>query len=813
MRELLFWTVERGLTLGVVMAVILLFRRRKGLFYSGAVWRVLWICFGILLILPIRLPGLTLFELNPGSLGRQLTREGILETTPHNETPYYQEGNRAGDINYSESTNYSGNSIEDGTEQDSDRDTIQASAGQTENKMRSAAGRALSLTEEEMRSEIRDTIILDKRISPVWQILTIIWLAGSCVLMLWSLLKYLWWRRTILCDNRRITSLALMQAAEKAAQTCGVKTPDLYKNARITSPVLVGMFHPVIILPSRRATEESIQWALLHECMHKRKRDVWIRALWTVIGCVHWYNPIIWIARAAMAEDLEAACDESVLHGKDSRDCVAYSEALLYFVRPRKAPVSQLYFSVEKDRLAARFHRIFISHARKNGRCLLAAALSAGILITSVVSCGTAESAADFKDTEELVICYDDTEYGNGFLSPSATYINNVITYYTAEHPKVKVTLKGISTAGDTVESQAARKRLKTEIMAGEGPDLVLCTKNDIMENPQKQMEAGLFCDLSPYMEKNKEISEKNVLNEKFMQVGVYDGKQYLIPLDYYVYHFMSGENILKEFGFDKENCTDRKGFLDETEKFYESMGGRISLTAAHRNPDNTVTSPYAYSFFALFPRFFDDAEGRLPFDEEEVKKWFSLYRYEINIQQETAVEYLEGKFGENYLWETSLGRNILYMEDDSAYSDTLSFMPLQEKAEGVTAAVYSWAAILEGAKNKKNAWDFIELMLNYNSQRLCVLDGLMPVRTDLYDEIIEQMNKNSFYRDEGRSEEERKLWREIADSMSGVQTAVLSENLYSKILDYFKPYFKEEASYEECAEKAQQYYDIYRSE
>ena len=88
-----------------------------------------------------------------------------------------------------------------------------------------------------------------------------------------------------------------------------------------------------------------------------------------------------------------------------------------------------------------------------------------------------------------------------------------------------------------------------------------------------------------------------------------------------------------------------------------------------------------------------------------------------------------------------------------------------------------------------------------------------MPVRTDLYDEIIEQMNKNSFYTDEGRSGEERKLWREIADSMSGVQTAVLSENLYSKILDYFKPYFKEEASYEECAEKAQQYYDIYRSE
>ncbi|MDC7291388.1 extracellular solute-binding protein [Blautia schinkii] len=803
MRELFFGTVERGFTLGVVMAVILLFRRRKGLFYSGAVWRMLWIGFAILLILPIRLPGLTLFELNPNTLGRQLMRQDIFETMRQKWMQRYPGAEGIGaegiedasgiknlaDTKYlgeftEESTaetaaesigdgsarNASGDSAWD-TAQGADNDAANSAAGGTGDKMRLAT--TLSLTEEEMRREIRDSIITDNRISPVWQVLAYIWFAGCCMFMMWSLLKYLWWRRTILCHNRRVTSPALLQAAEKAAETCGVKTPDLYKNVRITSPVLVGLFHPVIIVPSGRATEESVQWALLHECMHKRKRDVWLRSLWTVICGIYWYNPFIWKARSAMAEDLEAACDESVLRGKDACDYVAYSEAMLYFVRPRKAPVSQLCFSVDKDRLAARFRRIFISHAKKRGGRLLAVALSVGILITSVVSCGTAESAADFKDTEELVICYDDTEYGSGFLSPSATYVNNVITYYTAQHPDVKVTLKGISAAGDTVESQAERKRLKTEIMAGEGPDLVLCTENDIMENPQKQMEAGLFCDLTPYMEKSEEISKENVLNEKFLQVGVYDNKQYLMPLNYYVYHFITGEKMLEKFGFDKENCKDRKGFLDEVEKFYESTGSRIALTAAYRNPDNTVSNIYSRSFFTLFPQFFDDTEGGLPLDEEEVKKWFSLYKQEIGIQQETAVEYLEGKFGENYLWETSLGRDILYMEDESIYSDTLSFMPLQEKAEGVTAAVHSWAAILEGAKNKKNAWDFIELMLNYNSQRLSVLDGLMPVRTDLGSEITEQMNQHTFYDREDRMDEWRRLQQEIADSMANVQEAL----------------------------------------
>lgn len=60
---------------------------------------------------------------------------------------------------------------------------------------------------------------------------------------------------------------------------------------------------------------------------------------------------------------------------------------------------------------------------------------------------------------------------------------------------------------------------------------------------------------------------------------------------------------------------------------------------------------------------------------------------------------------------------------------------------------------------------------------------------------------------------EKEKLRNQVLHELKDISEAVLSKDLYMKILEYFEPFVTGEESYETCCEKAQQYYNIYCSE
>lgn len=158
---------------------------------------------------------------------------------------------------------------------------------------------------------------------------------------------------------------------------------------------------------------------------------------------------------------------------------------------------------------------------------------------------------------------------------------------------------------------------------------------------------------------------------------------------------------------------------------------------------------------------------------------------------------------------------NVFYVRDVAILEeDKLTVLPLSSNGEGMTAVVNTWAGILSGAENKKNAWDFIELMLSYNGQKLTVRDNQLPVRTDLDKEILSYWETNYMadYSLMAQGEKE-KLRNQVLHELKDISEAVLSKDLYMKILEYFEPFVTGEESYETCCEKAQQYYNIYCSE
>ena len=89
---------------------------------------------------------------------------------------------------------------------------------------------------------------------------------------------------------------------------------------------VMGLIRPVIYLSSG-LDPESRRVVLCHERVHLQRRDYLWKPLALVICCVHWFNPLVWLAFYLMNMDCEMSCDEKVvkLLGEESKKIYSYT--------------------------------------------------------------------------------------------------------------------------------------------------------------------------------------------------------------------------------------------------------------------------------------------------------------------------------------------------------------------------------------------------------------------------------------------------------------------------------------------------------
>ena len=89
---------------------------------------------------------------------------------------------------------------------------------------------------------------------------------------------------------------------------------------------VMGLIHPVIYLSSE-LDPESRKVVLCHERVHLQRRDYLFKPAALLICCVHWFNPLVWLAFYLMNMDCEMSCDEKVvkLLGEESKKIYSYT--------------------------------------------------------------------------------------------------------------------------------------------------------------------------------------------------------------------------------------------------------------------------------------------------------------------------------------------------------------------------------------------------------------------------------------------------------------------------------------------------------
>ncbi|MDE5597612.1 MAG: M56 family metallopeptidase, partial [Lachnospiraceae bacterium] len=150
-----------------------------------------------------------------------------------------------------------------------------------------------------------------------------IWLSGIIIMTLYSVFSY--WK---------------LRGKLKEAVW---EEDNIYITEAIETPFVCGFYAPHIYLPVQFASDKLSEteqrekrYILLHEQIHIKRRDY----IWRFAGyfalCIHWFNPLVWLAFFLSGKDMEMSCDEAVVRMLGENVKKEYSASLLSFASGKR---------------------------------------------------------------------------------------------------------------------------------------------------------------------------------------------------------------------------------------------------------------------------------------------------------------------------------------------------------------------------------------------------------------------------------------------------------------------------------------------
>ena len=176
-----------------------------------------------------------------------------------------------------------------------------------------------------------------------------------------------------------------LQLAESLGVHCHVA---LGVCGRLATPILVGIFRPMILLPPAALSGWSVQqleMVLLHELSHVRRWDNVVNLMQRVVESLLFFHPVVWWLSAWIRLEREICCDRIVV--ARTGDPRAYAETLASFARIE--PIRRTgALAMAENRLVIRIRRILNLEDRSMCLSTKSFAFTSALLVTVLISVG-----------------------------------------------------------------------------------------------------------------------------------------------------------------------------------------------------------------------------------------------------------------------------------------------------------------------------------------------------------------------------------------------------------------------------------------
>ncbi len=257
----------------------------------------------------------------------------------------------------------------------------------------SSGGNLAPAVEAELDSERlsgpTDDLTAARPLQDIWALfidhIWLVWLVAALGLLIRKITIYQGFMRYIGAGLAPVSNTEMLNRLSIIAEQSGVKRPiELCVNPLVSSPLLIGFFHPCIVLPSENIPEKDFQYIILHELIHYKRRDMFYKWLVQVTVCLHWFNPLAHLMSREMTKACEFSCDEAVLAKMGCDSAQDYGKTLLdamAAVGKYKESLGAVTLSENKRLLKERLEAIMRFKGRSKTARLLAVVLALCVVL------------------------------------------------------------------------------------------------------------------------------------------------------------------------------------------------------------------------------------------------------------------------------------------------------------------------------------------------------------------------------------------------------------------------------------------------
>jgi multidrug resistance efflux pump/beta-lactamase regulating signal transducer with metallopeptidase domain len=220
------------------------------------------------------------------------------------------------------------------------------------------SGRLLTPALADEAAEAAPTTLSQGVLQALIQFLPCLWLMGTpCMLFLVAcgVIGSERLRR----QSERLLHGQLAERCQSLGQALGVRCHvGLGICGRLSTPILIGVLKPMILLPTAAVTgwsSEQLEMVLLHELAHVRRWDNVVNLCQRLVEALLFFHPVVWWLSAWIRLERESCCDQLVIaHTGNPR---AYAEMLAALALPH--PVGHAgALAMAENRLVVRIRRV-----------------------------------------------------------------------------------------------------------------------------------------------------------------------------------------------------------------------------------------------------------------------------------------------------------------------------------------------------------------------------------------------------------------------------------------------------------------------
>jgi len=145
------------------------------------------------------------------------------------------------------------------------------------------------------------------------------------------------------------------------------KAVKLGFSAKVSSPLVIGFFKPLILLPIGLVNElsaEEVEMILLHELSHIKRGDFLVNILFRLVRILLFFNPLVWWLCKLIDAEREHCCDDRVI--EITGDKISYVRTLVRFAE-NQMPSPNLAMTLTQGMLG-RVERLVVGRNRTLAR-------------------------------------------------------------------------------------------------------------------------------------------------------------------------------------------------------------------------------------------------------------------------------------------------------------------------------------------------------------------------------------------------------------------------------------------------------------